>query len=145
MSVTILSRSNVVRVIGIQGPAGPPGQGAVELMTKVAGESLGGHRVAIIDSDNKAYYADRTNLAHMYKVVGITRGASNSGDNVEIQTYGLMTEQSWNWIAGQPVFLDTNGLLTQIPPTNGFLLVIAEALTSTDIFISIKNPIVLGG
>jgi hypothetical protein len=145
MSVKVISTPNIVKVIGIQGPAGAPGQGAVELMTKVAGESLGGHRVIIIDSDNKVYYADRTNPVHMYKVVGITRGAVNSGDNVEIQTYGLMTELSWNWTAGQPLFLDTNGLLTQTPPTNGFLLIIAEALTSTDIFISIKNPIVLGG
>jgi hypothetical protein len=145
MSVTIISTRGITKVIGIQGPAGPPSQGAVELMTKVAGESLGGHRVAIIDSDNKVYYADRTNLDHMYKVVGITRGAANVGDNVEIQTYGLMTEQSWNWTAGKPIFLGTNGLLTQTSPMSGFCLIIAKALTSTDIFISIKNPILLGG
>jgi hypothetical protein len=142
---SVVTAPSVSKVIGIQGPAGASGQGTTELLTRVAGENLGGHRVVIVDSDNKVYYADRTNLAHMYKVVGITRGAANVGDSVEIQTYGLMTELSWNWIAGQPIFLGTNGLLTQVPPSYGFCLIIAKALTSTDIFISVKNPIILGG
>jgi len=145
IKVSIISTPSITKVIGVQGPAGAPGQGAVELLTRIAGENLGGHRAVIVDNDNKVYYGDRTNLAHMYKVVGITRGAANIGTNVEIQTYGLMTELSWNWIAGQPIFLGTNGLLTQIPPTNGFLLIIAKALTNTDIFISVKNPLILGG
>ena len=142
IKVSIISTPSITKVIGVQGPAGA-GHGAVELLTKVAGENLGGHRAVIVDNDNKVYYGDRTNFAHMYKVVGITRGAANIGTNVEIQTYGLMTELSWNWIAGQPIFLGTNGLLTQIPPTTGFSLIIAKALTSTDIFISVKIPIIL--
>jgi len=135
-----------VATIGTQGLQGPPGEGAVNtiLVTKIAGESIGGGRVAIVQND-LVYYADSTNMLHRHIVIGITKHASTAGSNITIQTFGIMSEPTWNWIVGEPIFVGTNGLLTQTPPSAGFSLIIAKAITPTDIFISIEQPIIIGG
>jgi len=43
-----------------------------------------------------------------------------------------------------PVFLSTNGLLTQVAPITGFLLILGVPTAPTKLLISIKQPIVGG-
>jgi len=112
--------------------------------THVAGAALGGDRVVYIDNANTAQYADNTNLAIVNTVLGITTGAAAMGANVEIQTEGEYTEPSWTWTLGQPIFLGTNGLLTQTQPSApAFSLIIGFPITATKIFLRFNNPIVL--
>ena len=76
-------------------------------------------------------------------MLGITTGAAAAGDAINVQASGEMTEVSWNWTPGLPVFLGTNGLLTQTPPVSGFQLVLGVAISPTKLAINIKQPIVL--
>jgi len=115
---------------GDKGDTGDPGTSYVY----EAGETIGGHRVVIIDN-NIAYYADCTNLSHINKPIGISNNASAEGGNITVVFYGEMEEASWNWDITKPIWISTNGLLTQTTPVTGFLCIIAFPVTATKIFI----------
>ena len=109
----------------------------------VAGVALGGHRV-VIESLGGLYYADTTNTAHTNRVVGLTINACNLGQSVAYIKEGLVAEPSWAWNTSLPVWLSTNGLLTQAPSnTTGFTMLIGNPITSTSLYVSLKTPILL--
>jgi len=112
------------------------------IIEETAGAALGGHRV-VVRRAGVVEYADRTNAAHLGLVVGITRGAVGSGETTEVQVYGPMREASWTWTADLPIFVGTNGTLTQTPPTSGFSQQVAVAKNATDIFIDLQPPTAL--
>lgn len=145
ITVIVQPQETTVVELGLQGLQGPPGATVISgaILPKTAGENLGGNRVVIISTDGKAYYADRTNPEHTHKVLGITTGAVNIGESASIQTFGEMTEGSWNWDVTKPLFVGTNGLMTQTAPSSGFVLEIGVPLTPTSIFIDIGKPIIL--
>lgn len=108
-----------------------------------AGVALGGHRV-VIESLGSLYYADTTNLAHVNRVVGLTLNACSLGQSVVYVKDGLVTEPSWAWNTSLPVWLSTNGLLTQSPSnTTGFVMIIGNPVSSTSLYVSLKTPILL--
>lgn len=109
-----------------------------------SGEYLSGHRAIKIEN-NKAYYASNEIFSDKYKVIGISKGASIINEDCIITTYGEMSEPSWNWIEGLPIYLSSNGLLTQTVPVSNYILQIATVISSTKIFINIKIPLIIGG
>ncbi len=104
-----------------------------------ASENLGGHRVVTVEG----YYASNQVSTDKFKVLGVTTGAASIGGTATIATFGTITESSWNWTVGNPVFLSTNGQLTQTPPTTGFRTIIGKPETATKLFINISEPITL--
>lgn len=104
-----------------------------------AAENLGGHRVVTVEG----YYASKDTASDKFKVLGITTGAVSIGATATVTTYGTVTESSWNWTVGSPVFLSTNGQLTQTAPTSGFRTIIGVPLTTTSMFIDISEPLIL--
>lgn len=107
--------------------------------TVTAAEALGGHRVVTVAGN----YASKDNAADKFKILGVTQGAVSNGATATVTTYGTMTESSWNWTEGSPVFLSTNGLLTQTPPTSGFRIIIGRPQTATTLFVDISEPIII--
>lgn len=128
---------------GPPGPQGLPGQAGVAYLTYVADGALGGHRVVVPTTAGKVGYADNTNVAHANTVLGLTLGAAVDGDDVNVQTSGEVTEPSWNWTMGLPVFLATNGLLTQSYPTAAFVIILGVAVAPTKLVVDVKIPFVL--
>lgn len=134
----------LVEIAAEQGPPGPAGADGGSILTKTAGAALGGNRAARVDAaTGKAIYADNTVIPDAEAVLGITTGAAAEDTEVTIQTFGEMTEASWNWTPGLPVYLSTNGLLTQTPPTSGSLTQIGVANEATKLFIRIQEMILL--
>jgi hypothetical protein len=129
--------------IGIQGPAGPPGQAGVTYLTYEADGSISGHKVVKVTTAGKVGYASSSVPGDAASVLGISMNAAVDGDDVNVQNSGEMTEPTWNWTVGLPIFAGVNGALTQTPATEGFQLVLAVATAPTSILISIKSPIVL--
>jgi len=125
--------------IGVKGDKGDAGSSTEIIST--AGTILGGNRAVIIDND-LVYYADYTTLSHRHKIAGITTHSAIQGAEIIIQASGEMTEPSWNWETGKPIFVGGNGYLTQVVPSSGFQLEIASPLSSTKIFIEKKIPII---
>ena len=113
--------------LGLQGP---PGAG----LTVVAAEALGGHRVVTADGlhcDPQA--ADRA--------IGITTGAAVFGQGASVLASGPMTEASWTWTPGLPLFIGMSGVLTHTAPPGGKVRRVAFALTPTLINIDFFPPI----
>ena len=145
ITVIVQPQETTVVELGLQGLQGPPGATVISgaIIPKTAGENLGGNRVVAIGTDGQAYYANQTNPEHTHKVLGITTGAVIIGESASIQTFGEMTEVSWNWDMTKPLFLGVNGLMTQTAPSSGFVLQLGIPLTPTSIFIDIGKSIVL--
>ena len=112
---------------------------AVEYTAAIA---LGGHRVVAIVG-NQATYADKDTSAHYATVRGITTGAVLIGNTATIQVQGPMSEPSWSWTPNEPIYLGSNGQLTQTVPTTGAIIQIAVADTATQIMIDRKMPIII--
>lgn len=139
----VISTASIPVVVGIQGPTGATGPSGASVLSKTAGETLGGNRVVMVDTDGKVYYADRSIVSHANKVLGLTQGAASVSTAVNVQTYGVMTEPSWNWDMTKPVFLSTTGLLTQTAPAAGFILMLGFPISTTSMLIDIDKPIVI--
>lgn len=100
---------------------------------------VGGQRVmALIGSD--IVYADR---AVRSSVLGFTANAVGGNSSVTIISSGDLDGFS-GLTTGEFVYLGTNGVITQTPPTVGYLQILGVAVSSTKIIIQIQQPIFLG-
>jgi hypothetical protein len=108
-----------------------------------AGQNLIKNRVVIVDTDSLVYYADSSILNHANRVLGVVLTSVNKNGNVRIQTFDKLQNTSWNWDITLPLFLGTDGSLTQIAPITGFSLEIGKPIITDTIFINIQQPIIL--
>ena len=104
-----------------------------------AAENLGGHRIVTVEG----FYASKDTATDRNKVLGLTTGAVSIGSEATVQVSGFIEESSWNWNVDLPVFLSTDGQLTQSAITSGFSLIVGKPRTATNMFISISEPIIL--
>jgi len=102
-----------------------------------AAVNLGGHRIVTVEG----YYASKDVPADKFKVLGMTTGAVSVGAEATVQVSGFIEESSWNWTVGNPVYLSTNGQITQTVPTSGYRLIIGKPKTDKILFIDISEPI----
>lgn len=99
-----------------------------------ASTNISGHR-AVMATPLGAEHADPANAG---AVIGISKHAAVAGDLVGIAAQGALTEPTWAWTPGAPVFFVADGLLTQTVPTTVAVMPIGTALTPTSILI---NPL----
>lgn len=103
----------------------------------VAAVTLSGHRVVTPQADGQLNYASNDNAAHLAAPLWITVGAASPGASVDVLLFGLMIEPSWSWTPG-PVYLGTNGVLTQTPPAAPgavFIVQVGTATSPTSLFV----------
>ena len=148
---TIFSNEEVTVIIteGQQGPQGIKGDsgasGAVGV-TRLAAIALGGHRLVMNAIDGRLIYASNDVEQSAYTILGITLGAAVVNASVDVQGFGLVTEPTWTWVPNAPIYLGTNGLMTQIvpsAPTALFSLVVGFAISATAIFLNLHEAIYL--
>lgn len=128
---------------GPQGPAGPMGPSGGAGVERVADVALGGHRVVRATSVDGVDYASNDQPSHRDVVIGITSNAASSGGAVSVVSAGAMTEGSWSWTPGLPIYAGLNGALTQTPPVSGWLRILGFATSPTSIVVQLLPPIVL--
>jgi hypothetical protein len=110
----------------------------------VAGEAIGGNRLAYLDSSGLARYASANNILHANKVWAMSTQAASAGNSFNAVRTGEVEEGSWNWTLNMPVFLGNNGVPTQTLPGDAmFSLVIGFPVSSTKLFVNIREPIIL--
>lgn len=119
----------------------PDGQGETSVFLKAA-QNLSGHR-AVKATPAGADYASCDVADDANSLIGITTGAAVGGELAKIQTDGELSEPSWSWIVGKPLFCGLNGMLTQTSPVAGYSLIVGIAIEPSSILISVKQPIVL--
>jgi hypothetical protein len=105
--------------------------------------TLSGHRVVKMEASGKVGYADSASVSDAGQVLGVTLNAALPGDVVNVQVTGELTESSWTWVPGLPVYLGTAGTLTQTLPVAGFQLVVGIAVAPDKLVIGIKQAIIL--
>lgn len=140
----VVAEVEVVAEAAPQGPPGPPGPSGVEAarITRLAGIDIGGHRAIYVAEDNTFRYADAA-TEEGRAVAGVTVGAASTGTAAYAQYAGELVEPSWSWSVGMPVFLGTNGMLTQSPLSSGLAIIIGIAVGADRILIRIGSPVYL--
>jgi hypothetical protein len=131
---------------GIQGQRGLPGPPGGATLEYIAGIAIGGHRAVILDGNGKLAYADAANLAHLGRIIGITVVAVDADASCQVQNFDQLDEPSWNWDTSKPVYLGLNGVLTQqVPALPGakFSMVVGFPISSTSLFVNLREPIIL--
>ncbi len=123
----------------IPGPAGPIGPPGTSVYTLETNSDIGGNR-ALSTEGNYAIYADSTDTSK--PAIGISVGAVSSGVDVTVQSGAKMTVSSAGWVIDLPIYLSTNGTMTQVEPTSGFSQVLGHAYKSDVIIIDIQKPII---
>lgn len=138
----------VVLTAGMQGPPGAPGATGPAAADPVftAGVAIGGNRLVYLDDAGLLQYATNTDIALVWRLLGMTTGAISAGAEGPVRLSGEVTEPSWSLTPGAPVYLGDSGLITQLVPAlpgSKFLQVIGVALTSTSIVLEKRDPIQL--
>lgn len=138
----VVKRDNLVFVA--HGPTGPPGaDGNIENELELpAGGDLSGNR-AVYLKDGFLYYADKDTEESVLSIVGVTKHAAISGTNVKVLLYGVMLEPSWMWTYPAPVFLGSNGQLSQSRPDTGFFVNMGSAVSQKELFVKVGRVIKL--
>lgn len=141
-SPLLVTRPNrrMVSVVGRRGADGA----TPAVFTRIAGEAVGGHRVLVYDAVGRVVYADSSEASHAGRVVGLSLGAAAEGEAVTVRRLGEVTEPSWSWTPGAPLFLGTDGLITETPPATGIVQSIGSAVTATTILLDFSLFILRG-
>lgn len=145
MTEVVVVREPVITVHvaqpGLPGPPGPPG--AVTLSGVAGAAGVSGHRVVIATAAG-LQHADTGNPQHADAVIGLTLNAAAPGGAVTLQTVGDVTESSWAWTPGEPLFVvGSDGLLSHTPPASGWVQVFAVAVSATRILLTPRQAVLL--
>jgi hypothetical protein len=107
-----------------------------------AAETIHGHRAVRILADG-VHHASCDDISHAPGVLGIAANSASPGDQVRVRVAGLLAEPTWDWMPGLPVYVGIAGLLSQMPPSSGFIREIGLAISPTSIVIRPMIPITL--
>ena len=126
---------------GVAGADGTPGSGGVEYVAVNSAQALSGHKAVRLSATGAVYASNDDDLNSLSICIGITQGSSILNAISNIQTAGSMIELGWNWDINLPLYLGTNGNLTQTPPVTGYTKEIATVISTTEILIRIQTSI----
>lgn len=143
--IVVREQKIVVQVAqpGLPGPPGPAGAGGAVTISLVAGASgVSGHRV-VAAIGGVAMHADIADPAHADAVIGISLGAAIGGAPATIQASGEVTESSWAWTPGLPLFVAAGGMLSHAAPAAGWTQLIAVAISATRILLNPRQAVYL--
>lgn len=130
--------------IGERGPQGPPGSGTASQFA--AAGPVGGLRL-VVNGGNGVEHANPNIREHGFQIIGVSlQSAVSPGDLIEVQQSGSLSNPSFNFIPGQPVYTNEFGVLTQTPPTDptrAWQTVVGHATDANTLFINIQDPVFL--
>lgn len=94
-----------------------------------------------VNALNQLERCSATNLADLNTLIGLAKQTGNIGDVIAISEDEFMVNTAWAWQPKKPVFLGTDGTLTQSLIGVLFVQQVGVALTPTKIVIRISQPI----
>ena len=114
------------------------------IVEKVAGSTIGSHKIVKLGSDGLLYYASCDNLSDVDKIVGLSLNSANYGEAVKVLVFGRISDTSFNFDTEKPIFLGINGQIVQETPQSAlFIQRIGKVLRSEEIIIDLDEPIIL--
>lgn len=137
--ITIIDK--VALLTAFRGEKGDPGSGGpVSLPSLFVAQSLSALRI-VANLNGQYDYANPIDPIAVWSIAGISLQSINAGGTLTPVNNQTVSDQSWNWVRGSPVFLGAAGTLTQIPPSSGNLVTVARVLDSKTLFIHIEDAI----
>lgn len=94
-----------------------------------------------VNALNQLERCSATNLADLNTLIGLAKQTGNIGDIIAVSEDEFMVNTAWAWQPKKPVFLGTDGTLTQSLIGVLFVQQVGVALTPTKIVIRISQPI----
>ncbi len=122
---------------------GGGGSGSTLEQIDTLGETLSAYRIVYSSLDGSIYAASNNDLMTAQSVHGITTQAGNSGEDVSVTTEGVVTNSGWAWSGNQNLYLGVAGVVTDTPPTSGFILRVGYATGAQSMYVDIGTIIVL--
>lgn len=112
-----------------------------KVKTFIAAETLSGNRAVYLTPVGVRLADPASGVTA--EVLGITTQAALSGESVNVQIKGELSEGSWSFIQGSRLWLGVSGTITQVIPTGATQVELGTALEPTKIFINIQPPLYL--
>lgn len=132
-SVEIVEASNaIVNIIN------PSATYRITTQDYLSGANLSALRLVKLNASNQLVYADSSNDS---TVLGLTFQAVNIGVAPIVVLSGLVTDSSWNWARGAPLYLSSNGAITETAPITGYIVAIGHAEAPTIINLNIMQGV----
>lgn len=114
---------------------------AITALMRVGGTGVGAHRTLMFDPSGAVVHADPLDAGFLF--AGISQQAGVAGSSVMVLQGGPMTEVTWAWTPGQPLFVGPNGTLTHAVPLAGVMQEVGIAYTATMVMVQPQTPITL--
>lgn len=125
--------------IGPPGPAGPAGAAGATTLTLLATEDIAAYKVVTSTGKN----ADSSNLAHIGRVVGISKAQFLNGFTGPVAQSGELTNVGWTW-SGPGVLLYLNGTaISETAPSTGFVQKVGVAVNGNKMIVELGDAIML--
>lgn len=112
------------------------------IVERVALESFPIFSPVILDDDGLVA-ASNLNPVHASRRVGVALKAGIAGERTPTLLQGIAKSLLWSWDESKPIFLGDRSLV-QVPPPNGFLLVVGLPSAANSIFLNPEPPIIRG-
>ena len=123
--------SNSVTGLGNIPASGPEGLELVDVITDTitAQQDLAAFRVIWLAD---TAYADKDEITKINNPIGLTVAATLDGAPLRVVLSGLVVNPAWSWVAGLPLYLGDDGLMTQTAPATAWK--IGDAISATKIY-----------
>lgn len=107
-----------------------------------AASALSAYRI-VKREGSQIQYASSAVTGDAFKILGLLISPIASGSSGAAVVEGFLSNEAWNWTTGDPIFLGTDGTLTQTAPSSGFICQVATPIAPTEISLDIQPPIFL--
>lgn len=104
----------------------------------MTGDDVSAHRALAFDSSSLVIHAQPGGGRYVF--AGISTASAVAGTRVETIVSGPLEDATWGWVAGSPIFVTSNGVLTQIEPTTGIRHQVGVALSDKSMIVSPQPP-----
>ena len=114
------------------------------VVEKVAGETIGSHKVVKLSNDGYLYYASCDNLGDVERILGLSLNSADPGGSVKVLTFGRCEDISFNFDVSKPIYLGRNGTVVQdVDDGAKFIQRLGKVLKSDEILIDLDEPIII--
>lgn len=147
---TSLSASSPVTVTTVNtGLMGSPGAVGSAFITKNASTIINGHRIVRSTTAGEIGHASSQTAGHGDDTLGLSLNAAIIGSPVVVAPSGqFVTFSGWSWTPLTPIYLSSDGLLTQTPPStlsgDLFHQQVGYAEAADTMYVQISTPIYFG-
>jgi hypothetical protein len=107
-----------------------------------AGESLEAYQVVRMADTGEVFVATDADMDDASLSFGFATAAASAGATVQVRFAGPLQNSAWSLEMDEPVFLGTDGAITQTPPATGRYMEVGHAVGSDQILVHIRPVVV---